>query len=84
VQTLSPVLGTWRTALRSLITLFARTPLHAYPRRGMMRLAAAEMVQWNDTYFITVALHKAGGVRAAGILALCSHFDRTDQRNVSG
>src|SRR5262245_57175706 len=86
----SPVLGAWRMArrlpvsqherlLRSLITFFTRTPLHVYPRRGMRSLAALEMA-----CFSTVPLHEARSVRAAGVLAPSSHFDRIDHEPVAG
>jgi len=69
--------------LRSLITFFTRPPLHVYLRRGVVRLAP-EMVRWYDACLSTVTLHEAGGVRAAGVLALSSHFDRIDHEPVSG
>ena len=91
----SPVLGAWKMARRlpasqherlllSLITFFTRTLLHVYLRRGVVRLAAPEMVRWYDACLSTVTLHEAGGVRAAGVLALSSHFDRIDHEPVSG
>jgi hypothetical protein len=70
--------------LRSLITFFTCPPLHVSLRRGVVRLAAPEMVRWYDTCLSMVALHVAPGVRAAGVIALSSHFDRTDQGLVSG
>ena len=50
----------------------------------MVKLAALEMVRCYDTCLSTVPLHEARGVRASGVLAPSSHFDRIDHEPVLG